>query len=264
MRRVDAAPAHQLRAPGDIGIFAIDKKVRIEELFADGNVFDHLAAVQSGGGGCAENIFVLQIMPVVHFLAAAIQMPQHGGEVDSRRIDQRFFRQIEAGQYGEQFPADGTDLGVELSGIHQRLNEIRQQQNIRIQSQYPIAVAGADGLVLRGGKSDVLVVVDNLTAVFELLQNVYGPVGRRVVDDDDFLVGIALHQDRFKASFDESTAVVGDDCDGNPIVTGHVYGSCLYSFFFSICPQLAEPPKQPGSRTRPVTKHRPAIPITIA
>ena len=46
-----------------------------------------------------------------------------------------------------------------LPGIHQRLNEIRQQQNVGIQGQHPLAAGERDGLILRGREADVFVVV---------------------------------------------------------------------------------------------------------
>ena len=77
-------------------------------------------------------------------------------------------------------------LRIELPGIHQRLNEIRQQQHVGIQRQHPIAAGQRDGLILRRREADVFVVVDDLAAVFELFQNVDGAVGGGIVDDDDF------------------------------------------------------------------------------
>ena len=71
-------------------------------------------------------------MAVIHFLAAAIQMPQHRGKVDARGIDQRLVRNIEVRADRQQLAADRADLGIELPGIHHRLNEIRQQQHVGI------------------------------------------------------------------------------------------------------------------------------------
>ena len=79
-------------------------------------------------------------------------------------------------------------LRIELPGVHQRLDEIRQQQHVRIQRQHPLAAAHPDGLILRRREADVLLVVDHLAAVFELLQDVDRAVRGGVVDDDDFLV----------------------------------------------------------------------------
>ncbi len=78
-------------------------------------------------------------------------------------------------------------LRIELAGVHQRLNEIRQQQDVGIQGEHPIAVREPDGLVLRRREADILLVVVDLAAVFELFQNVDGAVGGGIVDDDDLL-----------------------------------------------------------------------------
>ena len=79
-----------------------------------------------------------------------------------------------------------------MSAFHHGLNEIRQQQYVRIESQHPGAGAGADGLILRGGESNVLVVIDDLAAILELLQYVHGAIGGGIIDDNDFLIGVAL------------------------------------------------------------------------
>ena len=112
-------------------------------------------------------------------------------------------------------------FGSHLPGIHQRLNEIRQQQHVRIQGQHPVAAGERDGLVLRGGEADVFLVVDDLAAVLELFQDIDGAVGRVVIDDDDFLVAVSLLEHRFQASLDESAAIVSYDGDGYEVAIGH-------------------------------------------
>ena len=112
-------------------------------------------------------------------------------------------------------------LAVELAGVHQRLDEVRQQQDVRIQGQDPVAAGEPDGLVLRRGEADVLVVVEDLAAIFELLQDVDGAVGGGVVDDDDFLIRVPLGQHGFEAALDEAAAVVGHYRDGYEVVMRH-------------------------------------------
>jgi len=95
--------------------------------------------VKRGGGGGAEDILVMQIVPVVHFLAAAVQMAQHGVEVDAGGIHHRLLGNLEVRRHGEQLAAHGADLGIELPGIEQGLDEVRQQEHVRVERQYPIA-----------------------------------------------------------------------------------------------------------------------------
>src|ERR1700692_1203718 len=59
VRGIKAFPAEQLRAPGHIGVFPVNKKIRVEELAADGDVVDHFAPVERGGSRGAEYIFVI-------------------------------------------------------------------------------------------------------------------------------------------------------------------------------------------------------------
>src|SRR5258706_2470762 len=98
MRRVDAAPAHQLSAPGYIRIFSVNKEIGIEKLILQRNIFDHTEPVQGRRGSGAENIFVMTIMPVVYFIAAAIEMAQHGSGINSRRIHQPTVPKVEGRQ----------------------------------------------------------------------------------------------------------------------------------------------------------------------
>ena len=70
-------------------------------------------------------------------------------------------------------------------------------------------------------KPDVLVVVVNLAAVFELFQDVDRAVGGGVVDDDDFFERVPLGQHRFQAAFDKAAAVVSNYRDGYEVVLRH-------------------------------------------
>src|SRR5438477_9668765 len=96
--RIDAAPAEQLRPPGDIGVLAVHKEIWIEKLTVDRDVVDHAPAVQRSRGGCSEHVFMLQIMTVVDLLAAPVQMPEHGREINSGGIDEWFIGEIEGGE----------------------------------------------------------------------------------------------------------------------------------------------------------------------
>src|ERR1051326_2930880 len=101
------------------------------------------------------------------------------------------------------------------------MNEIREQQHIRIQSQHPLPVGKLDGLILRRRESDVFLVVINAAAIFELFQDIDGAVSGGVVDDDDFFVRVTLLQHRFEAAFDKAAAVVSDYGDGYDVVVRH-------------------------------------------
>ena len=111
---VDALPAHQLRAPRDIRIFAVHEEIGIEELAIERDVVDHFAAVESGRGGGAEHKFVLQVMAVIHFLAAAVQMAQHGVEIDAGGIHHWPGRNVEARGHSEQLAAHRADLAIDV------------------------------------------------------------------------------------------------------------------------------------------------------
>jgi len=118
---------------------------------------------------------------------AAIEVPEHGGEINAGGIDQLFIGKIEGGADGQKLSTHGPDLGIHLPGIRQSLDEVGKQQDIRIQCQHPLTAAHSDGLILRRGKPYVLVVVDHPAAVHELLQDIRRAIGRGIVDDDDFI-----------------------------------------------------------------------------
>ncbi len=209
-RSIEATPAHQLRAPGDVGVFAIHEEIRVEELALDRNIVDHLPAIQRRRGGRAEDVFKVQVVASVGLLAAPVQVPQHGREIDAGRIHQLLFRQIETGADAEQLAADGAGFAVHAARQYQLLYEVLHQQDIRIQRQHPSPVRKSDGLVLRRRESNIFLVVVNAASIRELLQNIHGAVGRGVVDHYDFKLRICLLENRFQASPDESAAVIGD------------------------------------------------------
>ena len=60
--------------------------------------------------------------------------------------------------------------GSRVPRVHQRLDKIRQQQNIRIQRQAPNPNRRArNGLILSGRKTDILVVINNPDPILEWL-----------------------------------------------------------------------------------------------
>ena len=115
---------------------------------------------------------------------------------------------------------DGTPA-ITAPVFHERFDEVRQQQQIGIERQHPVPFRQGDGLVLRGGESDVLLVVDHLAAIFEVFENVHRAVSRIVVDDDNFFVEIPLLQNGFEAPLDEPTAIICDYCDRDDAISRH-------------------------------------------
>ena len=83
--------------------------------------------------GRAEDIFVITEMSVVHFQASAVQVPEIRREIDTRRIHQRFFREIKGGTHSQQFAANSAYPRVQISRINQSFDKTVQQQHIRIE-----------------------------------------------------------------------------------------------------------------------------------
>jgi hypothetical protein len=98
-------------------------------------------------------------------------MAQHGVEVNASGIHNRLRRKGEGIGHGEQFAAHRADFGIHLGGVDQHLDKIGQQQNVRIQREDPVAARECNCLVLRGGETDVFLVVDDLASIFELFQD---------------------------------------------------------------------------------------------
>src|SRR5690606_36178069 len=99
---------------------------------------------------------------------------------------------IKGGVHCQQLSTNCSDCGIQMTCIDKTLNEIRKQQNIRIQCQHPFSTGKMNGLILSGRKSDVLVVVDNATTVLEHLKNVDCAVGRTVINHNNFKMRIFL------------------------------------------------------------------------
>ena len=218
---VYAAPAHQLRAPGHVRVLAVHKKVGVEKLAVERDILDHLTAIESRGRGGSEHKLVLQVMSVVDFLTAAVEVTQHRIEVNTGGVHQGPRGDVEGRGHGQQLSAHRADLGIDMTRIHQRLDDIGKQQHIRVESEHPIAARYPDRLILRRGESDVFAVVDYSAAIFKLLKYVYRAILRIVIDDDDLPVWIPLSQYGFQAPLYESTTVVGNYRDGHEVVLGH-------------------------------------------
>ena len=98
----------------------------------------------------------------------------------------------------------------------------RKKQTFRKQLRHQPSARRADGLILSGRKTGVLLVVNDSNPVFKRLQNVYGSVGRVIVDYDDLYIGVALIQNRIEAALDESPTVISDDCHRNRVANSHL------------------------------------------
>ena len=138
--------------------------------------------------------------------------------------------------HGQQFPAYRSDPGIRLAGIHQRLNEVGQQQDVGIQRQHPVAARKLDGLVLRRRKTHVFLVVVHLAAALELFEDVDGAVGGGVIDNDDLFERIPLGEHRFEAALDEAAAVVRNYRDRDEVVLRHEPEPKRPIFSFTLVP----------------------------
>ena len=106
---------------------------------------------------------------------------------------------LKAGAGGEEFAAKGAGAGVEVAGGDEIAHEIGFQEDVGVERKHPFGAAGADTLVLGGGKTGVLQVLDDANAVTEFPQNLGGAVGRGVVHDDHVQRHIPLIQNGFQA-----------------------------------------------------------------
>ena len=113
--RVDAPPAEQLRAPGDVGILAVDEEIGVEELAVDAKCRRSSPAGTSAAAAVAPKTYsFVQVVSVVDFLAAAIEVPQHRSEVDSSRIDQWLVGNSKC-LHRQQLAANRADSGFDLA-----------------------------------------------------------------------------------------------------------------------------------------------------
>src|SRR5215469_6365629 len=86
-RDVKTLPAHQLRTPSEVGVFAIGKEVFVEELAVNGDSLDEWPTKHDRCPRCAKHPLRTVVLTFVLFLCAAIQMPHISREIDSGRID---------------------------------------------------------------------------------------------------------------------------------------------------------------------------------
>jgi len=206
---IEAAPAEELGAPGDVGVFAVDEEVGIEELAVDGDVVDHFAGVEGGGGGGAEDVLALEEVAVVDFAGAAVEVAEVGGEVDAGGVDAGLVLDVEVGAHDEEFAADGADAVIQAGGLEESLDEGGHEEDVGVEGEDPVALGEGDGLILCGGEADIGGVVDDLAAVFVAFEDVAGAVGGVVVDDDDLDLRALLGEGGFETAPDVAPAVVG-------------------------------------------------------
>src|SRR2546423_12014223 len=99
---VQAAPTHQLGAPGKVRVLAIGEELHVEELAIERNILHHLAAEQSSSSGRAEYVFDAIVLSAIFDLAAAIEMTQVAAEIHARGINDAAELLIGAGPPSQQ------------------------------------------------------------------------------------------------------------------------------------------------------------------
>ena len=210
-RGIEGAPAQQLRPPGDVGVFAVNKEIGIEEIAVDGHVVDHAAPVQRRRRRRAEDVFQVLIAAAIRLAPAPIEVPQGGRETDAGRIDARLVQRRKTRPDGKQFAAHGARFRVGLAGFHQGANEAGAQQHVGVERQYPFGRTGTDGAVLRFGETQVPAAVDHPHPPAELAQHGRGAIGGPVIHHHDFDRHALLADYRFQTAPDVPRAVIRDD-----------------------------------------------------
>src|SRR5439155_12926644 len=85
-RSVETLPAENLRSPGKIGVFAVGKKIFIEEFAFNTHILHHCPAIEDCRAARAKNIFCMLILALVGFFTAAIQMTEVWSELHACAI----------------------------------------------------------------------------------------------------------------------------------------------------------------------------------
>src|SRR5262249_13006370 len=88
-RSVKALPAENLRSPRQVGVFAVGKKIFVEELALDAHIFDHRPPVENSRSACAEDKFGALVLALVRFVSAALQVPRAARDVHAGAVDHR-------------------------------------------------------------------------------------------------------------------------------------------------------------------------------
>ena len=197
-----------------------DWEVGVGTYTASGTTLSRTTVVSSSNagslvpfGGGSKDVFGVEVVPVVDFLATAVQVAQHGGEKDPGGIDELLFRQVKGGADAEELAAYGAHFRVHVACVDKGLNKVGLQQDVGVQGQDPGPCGQFDSLILGSREPEVTVVVINPAAIRKLLKDVNRSIRRRVVYDNDFHVGVLLLQHGLQAALDKASAVVGDERD---------------------------------------------------
>ncbi len=214
---IQTIPAHQLRAPGEIGVFAIREKVVIEKFrcaVGRGNRdrIDHGPRIQRCRARRSENVLRLHVLAAVFLASIAIEVPQLRREVHARGVEASGDGGHQAStRHADRRIVPGVEAGNECG------DKFRRQHNVGIQHQHPLAATLRDGLVLAAAKSAIHAVANQAQrqASRESRNEGARVIGGCVVDDHDFQRRIVLQAERFQARGHVFAAVVGYDRDAD-------------------------------------------------
>ena len=212
---VQAAPTHQLCAPGKVRVLAIGEEFHVEKFAIERNILHHLAAEKGGSSGRAKYVFHSIVLSAIFDLAAAIEMTQVAAEIHARGINDAAELLIGAGPPSQQLAAHRAEPGIRLTRPYQLRNEIGLQHHVRVQAKEPFALGMLESQVLRRRKAGILVIENDLVRRAKRREYFAGRVARRVINNDDFNGSVLLLGEGAQAAGQHLGAVIRADEDGN-------------------------------------------------
>src|SRR5579871_121096 len=84
---VQAFPAHDLRAPGQVAVLTEGEELIVEELAFDRDVLDETAAKHGRRTARTEDVLHAIVLPAIDFFGSAIKMAHVACEVNSGGVD---------------------------------------------------------------------------------------------------------------------------------------------------------------------------------
>src|SRR5579871_2249562 len=133
VRRVNAAPAKELRAPRRIRILAVGEEIRVEKTVVQRDCRNHLAPVQAGCRTNAKHVLRAPVAAVIGLVPATVEMPHSRSKINTHGVDSCVSRRSKVTAHTQQLAANRADPGVQITRLYQARYEPWLQYNVRIQ-----------------------------------------------------------------------------------------------------------------------------------
>src|SRR5262249_34493976 len=132
-RGIETLPAHDLRAPGQVAVFAEGKEILIEKLSLHRDGLDVIATKESGSTAGTEDVLRAFVLTAIDLLGTTVEVPHIAREIDAGGVDDRGAMDGRRRVPAQQLAAERSNFRMRFAGCHQAGDEIGAEHDIGIQ-----------------------------------------------------------------------------------------------------------------------------------